>query len=61
MSVTISVLGERAPGEARVSLVPEIAGKLVACGARVLIERGAGDLAQFPDAQYSKVDWAESP
>jgi len=58
MSVTISVLAERAPGEARVSLVPEIADKLVGAGARVLIEPGAGVAAQFPDALYRQVEWA---
>jgi proton-translocating NAD(P)+ transhydrogenase subunit alpha len=58
MSVTISVLAERAPGEARVSLVPEIADRLAAAGARVLIERGAGVAAQFPDALYRQVEWA---
>ena len=50
MPVTIGGLRERAPGETRVSLVPEIADKFVALGARVLLERGAGVSAQFPDA-----------
>jgi NAD(P) transhydrogenase subunit alpha len=61
MSVTISALSERAPGEARVSLVPEIADKLAAAGARVLLERGAGLKAQFPDELYRKVQWADEP
>jgi len=61
MPVTICALGERAPGETRVSLVPEIADKLATAGARVLIERGAGVQAQFPDALYRKVDWADAP
>jgi NAD(P) transhydrogenase subunit alpha len=60
MPVTIGALRERAPGETRVSLVPEIADKLVAAGARVLLERGAGTSAQFPDALYKKVEWADS-
>jgi NAD(P) transhydrogenase subunit alpha len=60
MPVTIGALRERVPGETRVSLVPEIADKFVAAGARVLIERGAGTSAQFPDASYKKVDWADS-
>lgn len=58
MSVTISVLAERAPGEARVSVVPEIAERLTGAGARVLMERGAGEHAQFPDALYRQVQWA---
>jgi NAD(P) transhydrogenase subunit alpha len=60
MPVTIGALRERAPGETRVSIVPEVAGKLAATGARVLIERGAGVSAQFPDALYQKVEWADS-
>jgi NAD(P) transhydrogenase subunit alpha len=59
MSVTIGALGERAAGEARVSVVPEIADKLAAAGTRVLLERGAGVKAQFPDALYRKVEWAD--
>jgi NAD(P) transhydrogenase subunit alpha len=60
MPVTIGALRERVPGETRVSLVPEIADKFAAAGARVLIERGAGASAQFPDALYKRVDWADS-
>jgi NAD(P) transhydrogenase subunit alpha len=60
MPVTIGGLRERVPGETRVSLVPEIADKLAAAAARVLLERGAGVSAQFPDALYKKVEWADS-
>jgi NAD(P) transhydrogenase subunit alpha len=60
MPVTIGALRERAPGETRVSLVPEIADKLAAAGVRVLLEHGAGTNAQFPDAAYKKVEWADS-
>ncbi len=60
MPVTIGVLREGTPGETRVSLVPEIADKLAAAAARVLVERGAGVSAQFPDSGYKKVDWADS-
>jgi H+-translocating NAD(P) transhydrogenase subunit alpha len=60
MAVTIGALRESVPGETRVSLVPEVAEKLAATGARVLIERGAGSAAQFPDALYKKVEWADS-
>ena len=42
MSVTIGALRESAPRETRVSLVPEVTGKLIRDGARVLIERAAG-------------------
>jgi NAD(P) transhydrogenase subunit alpha len=60
MSVTIGALRESAPQETRVSLVPEVAEKLVKEGARVLLERGAGERAGFPDALYKSVTWADS-
>ena len=37
MPVTFGALRESAPGETRVSLVPEIADKLAAAGVRVLL------------------------
>src|SRR6201996_4617115 len=61
MPVTIGALRESAPQETRVSLVPEVADKFAQTGARVLIERGAGVRAQFPDASYKNVAWADSP
>src|ERR1700730_1136121 len=60
MPVTIGALRECAPLETRVSVVPEVAGKLVQSGARVLVERGAGTRAQFPDSAYKDVTWADS-
>ena len=45
---------ERAAGERRVALVPELAGRLVTSGFEVLIERGAGEAASFPDAAYEE-------
>src|SRR5215471_16291603 len=60
MSVTIGALRESAPREMRVSLVPEVTDKLLKEGARVLIERTAGERAGFPDASYKGVDWAAS-
>src|SRR6204780_4668314 len=59
MPVTFGALRESAPGETRVSLVPEIADKLAASGVRVLLERGAGISAQFPDSAYKHVEWAD--
>lgn len=58
MTVTLGVLKETAPGECRVAMVPEVAAKLKAAGARVLIERNAGAAAQFPDASYKDVEFA---
>jgi proton-translocating NAD(P)+ transhydrogenase subunit alpha len=61
MPVTIGALRESAPQETRVSLVPEVADKFAQTGARVLIEKGAGTRAQFPDSTYKNVAWADSP
>jgi H+-translocating NAD(P) transhydrogenase subunit alpha len=61
MPVTIGALRESAPQETRVSLVPEVADKLAQAGAKVLIQRGAGTRAQFPDSAYKNVTWADSP
>lgn len=48
----IAVPREKLPGEARVALVPESVKKLVAAGAEVGIESGAGIAAGFSDAEY---------
>jgi proton-translocating NAD(P)+ transhydrogenase subunit alpha len=58
MPVTIGALRESAPRETRVSLVPEVSDKLIKDGARVLIERAAGERAGFTDAAYRNVTWA---
>jgi NAD(P) transhydrogenase subunit alpha len=60
MPITIGALRESAPGETRVSLVPEVVDKFTAAGARVVLESGAGIRAQFPDALYKKGEWAGS-
>jgi NAD(P) transhydrogenase subunit alpha len=60
MPVTIGALRESAPSETRVSLTPEVADKLARDGARVLLERGAGERARLPDTLYKSVSWADS-
>ena len=50
----IGVPRETAAGEQRVALVPEIVGKLISAGFEVLVERGAGEAASFPDAGYEE-------
>jgi H+-translocating NAD(P) transhydrogenase subunit alpha len=49
----VGVARETAPGERRVALVPETAGKLAAAGFDVVVETGAGDTASFPDNAYA--------
>jgi NAD(P) transhydrogenase subunit alpha len=51
----IAVPREKQPGEARVALVPESVKKLVAAGAEVGIETGAGVHAGVSDAEYQAV------
>ncbi len=61
MPVTIGVLKETVRGENRVAVVPEVATRLSALGARLLIERGAGAAARFPDGLYKDAGFADSP
>jgi NAD(P) transhydrogenase subunit alpha len=56
---------ETAAGERRVALVPETVGKLTGGGFEVVVERGAGEAASFPDAAFEEAgarlgDWAET-
>ncbi len=60
MPVVVGVLSETAAKETRVAVVPEIAAKLTALGCRVLIERGAGAAAHFPDALYAGVEFSDA-
>ena len=50
----IAIVRERAPGETRVAATPETVTKLSGLGASVSIEKGAGEAARFPDAEYEK-------
>jgi proton-translocating NAD(P)+ transhydrogenase subunit alpha len=50
----IGVTKETAPAERRVALVPEIVSKLTGSGFDVLVEKGAGEEASFPDAAYAE-------
>jgi NAD(P) transhydrogenase subunit alpha len=50
----VAVLKENAPGERRVALAPEAVPKLMAAGAEVLVESGAGEEAWFPDSAYAQ-------
>ena len=50
----VAVVKENTPGEQRVALVPETVPKLMAAGAEVLVENGAGEAAWFPDSVYAE-------
>src|SRR5260370_34446860 len=60
MAVVVGILTETAAKETRVAVVPEIASKLKALGIRVLIERGAGTAAHFPDALYADAEFSDA-
>src|SRR3954469_23728697 len=50
----VGVPRESAAGERRVALVPEVVSRLADGGFEVLVERGAGDSASFPDDSYAE-------
>jgi NAD(P) transhydrogenase subunit alpha len=58
MPITVAALRETASGERRVAITPEMAKKLGGKGLRVLLERGAGTAAGFPDDSYANADFA---
>lgn len=60
MTVTVGILTETAANETRVAVVPEIASKLKALGATLLMQNGAGRLAQFPDNSFTDVEFADA-
>jgi NAD(P) transhydrogenase subunit alpha len=54
-AMRVAVAREVRPGERRVALTPEAAAPLVASGAQVVLEAGAGVPALSPDASYTEV------
>jgi NAD(P) transhydrogenase subunit alpha len=60
MPITVAALRESAAGERRVAVTPETAKKYAARGVRVLLERGAGASAGFPDAAYADTEFADA-
>ena len=53
MAVEVRVVKESAAGERRVAATPETVKKLIAAGAQVIVERGAGTGAGFIDQAYT--------
>ena len=60
-AVTVAVPTETVPGERRVALVPEVAGRLVKQGLTVRVQAGAGEAAGFADAAYAAAGCAIAP
>ncbi|HYE95108.1 MAG TPA: NAD(P)(+) transhydrogenase (Re/Si-specific) subunit alpha, partial [Rubricoccaceae bacterium] len=52
MALHVGVPRETAPGERRVALTPDVAGRLIKKGCTITVERGAGTAAYYPDAAY---------
>jgi NAD(P) transhydrogenase subunit alpha len=50
--VIVGIAKESYPGERRVALVPMVIPSLIKAGLEVLVERGAGEEAGYPDASY---------
>lgn len=50
----LGVPKETAAGERRVALVPDTVRRLADTGVAVVVERGAGEAASFPDASYAE-------
>lgn len=59
MGITFGVVKESAAGERRVAVTPETCKKLAAAGVRVLLQRGAGESAHFPDAHYAQAEFVD--
>src|ERR1700679_1870754 len=55
MYVNVAVLKETQPHERRVALVPSVAPRLLALGAKLHMQAGAGDGVDLPDSAYEGV------
>ena len=60
MPLVIGVLAETAPGERRLSVVPDVVKKYQGLGAQVVLQRGAGVPAHFRDADFADVGFVDS-
>jgi len=60
MPLVIGVATEAASGERRIPVVPEVVKKYAGLGARVLVQRGAGVQAHYPDQALGDVDFVDS-
>jgi H+-translocating NAD(P) transhydrogenase subunit alpha len=59
--LTVGVIKETAPRERRVALDPDGVGRVIAAGAKVLVEADAGAAAWFPDAAYAEAGATIAP
>ncbi|MDT8409830.1 MAG: NAD(P) transhydrogenase subunit alpha [Wenzhouxiangellaceae bacterium] len=61
MSLTLGILLETAPGEKRVALDPPTAARLAQMDVKLVVQKGAGAAAGFPDSEWSDVQWSDDP
>ncbi len=59
MFVNVAVLKETRAHERRVALVPAVASKLIKLGAKIHMQRGAGDGVALPDSAYAGVAFVD--
>src|SRR4051795_11452583 len=52
-SMKLGIVNETRPDERRVAASPAVVGKWVKGGWEVVVERGAGDSAAYPDSQFA--------
>lgn len=60
MTIKVGVPKETAPGERRVALAPSVVKQFEKLGAEILIQKGAGEAAGFPDSDYEGASVADS-
>jgi NAD(P) transhydrogenase subunit alpha len=61
MTLVIGIPDESAAGEKRIAMVPEVAGKLIAAGAQLQLQAGAGAAAGIPESAWPAVDFLADP
>lgn len=60
MAVVIGVLSSKNPAERRTPMVPDVAKKLRAQGAEIVMQRGAGAGAYLSEADFPDVQWVDT-
>ena len=59
MPLVLGVPAETVSGERRVSVVPDVVKKYIGLGAEVVMQKGAGARAHFPDDAFEGVKWVD--
>lgn len=60
MALSVALIREQEPGEHRVALDPGAVERLIEKGIEVIMERGAGTTARYPDDAYSPTRWTDT-